>query len=89
MPCRVHVAGEGAERASVCEHGGGGVCVRGASPASQPAGDRGRWALREGCEGQGTLPSETRESEQGGSTGFLFLYYFIFPNFNLSFFSFW
>lgn len=34
VPCHVHVAEEGAVHASVCGHGGGGVCARGACPSS-------------------------------------------------------
>lgn len=64
MPCRVHVAGEGAAHASVCERGGVGVCARGVSPASQPVGGTGRWALMGGCEGRGTLPSEQGREER-------------------------
>lgn len=64
-PCRVHVDGEGAVCASVCGHGGGGVCARGVFPASQPVGGTGRWAPRGGCEGRGTLPSDPGRKNRG------------------------
>lgn len=63
MPCHVHVAEEGAARASACARGGGGVCARGACPSSQPVGGRGRWVPRGGCEAPGTLPSDPERKE--------------------------
>ena len=60
MPCRVHVVEEGAEHVNACGRGGGGACARGVCPALQPVGGTGHWALRGGCEGRGTLPSEPR-----------------------------
>lgn len=65
MPCHVHVAEEGAARASACARGGGGVCARGACPSWQPVGGRGHWAPRGGCEAPGTLPSESERKEKG------------------------
>lgn len=63
VPCHVHVAEEGAVHVSVCGHGGGGECARGACPSSWPVGGTGRWALRGGCEARGTLPSESERGE--------------------------
>lgn len=63
MPCPVRET-EGAVHASVCGRDGGGACVRGVCPALQPVVGRGRWALTGGCEGQDTLPSDTKRKEE-------------------------
>lgn len=63
MPFHVHVAEEGAAHASVHGRGVGGVCERGVCPPSLKVGGRGRWALKEGCEVRGILPSEPQKGE--------------------------
>lgn len=64
VPYHVHVAEEGAVRASACARGGGGVCAHGAYPSLQPAGGRGRWAPRGACGALGTLPSEPERKKK-------------------------
>lgn len=74
VPCHAHVAEEGAVHVSEHGCGGGGACVRGVCPSSQPAWGRGRWAPMGGCEAQGNLPSESnkegREEEMGSVSVF-------------------
>lgn len=64
VPYPFHGAGEVAVHASVCVHGGEGVCVHGVCPPWQLVEGRGRWAQRGGCEGQDTQPSTHKKEEK-------------------------
>lgn len=64
MPCPVHVLEGGAVHVSVYGHGGAGACGRDVFPALWHVGGKGHWALTEGCEGQGNLPSDASREDR-------------------------